>query len=112
MPPPTFTCCARVAGAKPQDSSTRASVATSPSMHRAPICRPSSPIQAHKTHPLKLLATPTYASGRFDCDWCGQRGSGFSYHCAECSYDLHMVCASKPLRIHDQSHCHELHLTF
>ncbi|XP_030472403.2 protein VACUOLELESS GAMETOPHYTES-like [Syzygium oleosum] len=68
--------------------------------------------QGHKTYPLKLLATPTYARGRFDCDGCGQRGRGFSYHCAECTYDLRIVCASKPLRIHDQSHCHVLHLTF
>ncbi|XP_048138708.1 uncharacterized protein LOC115734738 isoform X2 [Rhodamnia argentea] len=68
----------------------------------------------HPSHPhrLKLLTTPAYPSGRFICNGCRQQGSGFGYHCAECRFDLHIVCASKPLRIHDQSHRHEHHLAF
>lgn len=66
----------------------------------------------HENHPLELLTSPAYANGSFNCNGCRQRGSGFSYHCAECRFDLHIVCASKPLRIRHQSHHHELHLAF
>lgn len=67
---------------------------------------------SHPSHTLSLLPTPIYPGGVFSCDGCGYRGHGFSYHCNSCDFDLHMLCASKPLTIFHQSHSHQLHLTF
>lgn len=63
-------------------------------------------------HPLTLLPVPTYPGALFNCDACGRRGHGFNYHCALCDFDLHMLCASKPLVFFHSSHPHQLQLTF
>ncbi|KAM7479602.1 hypothetical protein LguiA_027815 [Lonicera macranthoides] len=68
---------------------------------------------SHPLHPLSLLPTPTYPGGIFNCDACNRRGNGFSYHCPTCDFDLHVLCASKPLSISHHYHPdHPLDLTF
>ncbi|MBA0579661.1 uncharacterized protein LOC105768540 [Gossypium raimondii] len=67
---------------------------------------------AHPGHSLSLLPAPAYPVGYFNCDACGQRGHGFNYHCNQCDFDIHSVCASKPLSIHCHSHPCQLQLFF
>ncbi|KAK4734941.1 hypothetical protein R3W88_009202 [Solanum pinnatisectum] len=67
---------------------------------------------AHPDHPLALLPRSKYPRGLFNCDACNHRGDGFSYHCRDCEYDLHVICASKPLKITHQLHQCQLVLTF
>ncbi|XP_059300093.1 uncharacterized protein LOC132052528 [Lycium ferocissimum] len=67
---------------------------------------------SHPNHPLNLLPTSKYPGGQFNCDACKQRGNGFSYHCSHCEFDLHVICASKPLKITHQLHQCSLELTF
>lgn len=66
----------------------------------------------HASHPLTLLPVSTYPGGVFNCDACNRCGNGFSYHCKLCDYDLHIVCASKPLSVGHRLHNHPLMLTF
>lgn len=65
---------------------------------------------AHLSHPLILFPYPTYTSGSFFCDACGQIGCAFSYCCALCEVDLHVQCAFLPLKASHKSHQHELKL--
>ncbi|GAA0187061.1 hypothetical protein LIER_34349 [Lithospermum erythrorhizon] len=48
---------------------------------------------SHPLHSLTLVPYPTHQSGSFYCDICKQIGSGLSYCCAECEFDLHVHCA-------------------
>ncbi|KAL3537286.1 hypothetical protein ACH5RR_000652 [Cinchona calisaya] len=66
------------------------------------------------THPLTFLPIPTYSTYAFTCIACGSHGSGFSYSCAHCEFDLHMNCALfLPARIRIlNKHPHELTLAF
>eukprot|EP00262_Sarcandra_glabra_P008688 TRINITY_DN22330_c0_g1_i1.p1 TRINITY_DN22330_c0_g1~~TRINITY_DN22330_c0_g1_i1.p1 ORF type:complete len:260 (+),score=14.24 TRINITY_DN22330_c0_g1_i1:106-885(+) len=67
----------------------------------------------HPNHPLSLLPLPAYAEGFFKCDACGEKGNGFSYHCVACNIDLHVLCATRPLSVSNQSHHqHPLGLAF
>ncbi|KAL4378609.1 hypothetical protein GQ457_02G011630 [Hibiscus cannabinus] len=78
-------------------------------------CTQLPPLISHPSHPahsLTLLPAPAYPVGYFSCDACGQRGHGFSYHCNQCEFDVHPLCASKPLAIHCHSHPCQLHLCF
>ncbi|XP_031372119.1 uncharacterized protein LOC116187515 [Punica granatum] len=72
------------------------------------------PPHFHSCHQLKLLPAPAHPSGFFKCDGCGHHGDGFSYRCttAGSDFDLHVVCATKPLKDTHRSHLHELSLTF
>nr|XP_043612999.1 uncharacterized protein LOC122584971 [Erigeron canadensis] len=67
---------------------------------------------SHREHSLSLLPTPIYPGGFFRCDACTQHGTKFSYHCHFCDYDLHVLCASKPLSTNHPFHPHPLVLTF
>ncbi|XVF14143.1 hypothetical protein REPUB_Repub09cG0032100 [Reevesia pubescens] len=67
---------------------------------------------AHPGHSLSLLPTPAYPVGYFRCDACGQQGHGFNYHCNQCDFDVHSICASKPLSLYHQSHPCQLQLFF
>ncbi|MQL87885.1 hypothetical protein Taro_020434 [Colocasia esculenta] len=68
---------------------------------------------ADPSHALALLAVPAYPEGFFNCDACGQKGVGFSYHCGTCSLDVHTLCASMPLSVTHQAHPpHPLALAF
>ncbi|KAK6140560.1 hypothetical protein DH2020_025704 [Rehmannia glutinosa] len=66
----------------------------------------------HKEHSFTLLPEPAYAEGLFNCDACGERGKGFSYHCKPCGMDLHILCAAMPLTLTSICHTHVLNLTF
>nr|GMD71778.1 putative DC1, C1-like, Zinc finger, RING/FYVE/PHD-type [Ipomoea batatas] len=48
---------------------------------------------SHHLHPLTLTPYPTYPSNSFYCNSCTLIGSGFSYSCSECDFDLHVHCA-------------------
>ncbi|KAM3322487.1 hypothetical protein P3S67_003638 [Capsicum chacoense] len=67
---------------------------------------------SHPNHPLNLFPTSKYPGGQFNCDACKRHGNGFSYHCSYCEFDLHVICASKPLKITHQLHQCSLELTF
>ncbi|KAL2933363.1 Histone-lysine N-methyltransferase trithorax [Bienertia sinuspersici] len=50
----------------------------------------------HFTHPHPLMYTETdYKS--YQCNVCNRTGKGMRYHCAQCNYDLHKVCAQEPI---------------
>lgn len=53
---------------------------------------------SHPTHPLTLAPYPTYPSNSFFCNSCNLVGTGLSYGCSLCEFDLHVHCAymSKP----------------
>ncbi|KAG9130858.1 hypothetical protein Leryth_024964 [Lithospermum erythrorhizon] len=63
-------------------------------------------------HVLCLLEKPKYPEGIFNCDACGQKGGGFSYHCETCGTDLHILCASLPIHFNHHCHVHQLTLSF
>ncbi|XP_076956774.1 uncharacterized protein LOC143632068 [Bidens hawaiensis] len=48
---------------------------------------------SHPPHPLTLVPYPTYPSNSFYCNSCQIIGTGFSYSCADCEFDLHVHCA-------------------
>ncbi|KAJ4903814.1 Uncharacterized protein Rs2_17765 [Raphanus sativus] len=54
-------------------------------------------------HPL----TKVDGVGRYICDGCKTEGSGRSYRCASCNYDLHEYCATCPPTL--VSHLHPQH---
>ncbi|KAH0749771.1 hypothetical protein KY290_029003 [Solanum tuberosum] len=67
---------------------------------------------SHPNHPLNLLPMSKYPGGQFNCDACKRHGTGFSYHCSYCEFDLHVICASRPLKITHELHQCSLELTF
>ncbi|KAG9129167.1 hypothetical protein Leryth_006453, partial [Lithospermum erythrorhizon] len=67
---------------------------------------------SHPIHTLTLLPVSLYPGGIFSCDACNNQGNGFSYHCHTCDFDLHVLCAIKPLRIKHQLHPCQVELTF
>ncbi|KAL4585795.1 hypothetical protein LXL04_010421 [Taraxacum kok-saghyz] len=48
---------------------------------------------SHPLHPLNLVPYPTYPSNSFYCNSCKIIGTGFSYSCSDCDFDLHVQCA-------------------
>ncbi|XP_012481576.1 uncharacterized protein LOC105796409 [Gossypium raimondii] len=46
----------------------------------------------HPHHPLLLMQNAPYSSGRYICNFCGERGNDFVYHCS-CPFDFHIKCA-------------------
>ncbi|CDY30469.1 BnaA04g25700D [Brassica napus] len=67
--------------------------------------------QAFKYHPLTLLHSPPYGHS-YTCDACGQYGSGFTYNCSECQYDVHVGCAFIPETVKREDHDHPLTLVY
>lgn len=68
---------------------------------------------SHPLHPLTLQQTPTYPNRTYACDACGRGGTAFSYTCAHCEFDLHLLCATMPETITaEELHPHELTLVF
>ncbi|CAN7007224.1 unnamed protein product [Brassica rapa subsp. trilocularis] len=65
----------------------------------------------HFTHVHPL--TKVYDFGGFICNGCNTYGSGKTYRCASCNYDLHDCCATCPRTLHCFVHPqHELTLVF
>lgn len=48
---------------------------------------------SHPSHPLTLVPYPTYPSNSFYCNSCKITGTGLSYSCSDCEFDLHVHCA-------------------
>ncbi|XP_076956775.1 uncharacterized protein LOC143632069 [Bidens hawaiensis] len=48
---------------------------------------------SHPQHHLTLVPYPTYPSNSFYCNSCNIIGTGFSYSCSDCDFDLHVQCA-------------------
>ncbi|KAJ3696443.1 hypothetical protein LUZ61_000148 [Rhynchospora tenuis] len=67
---------------------------------------------SHPAHTLLFELTPTYDSGKFGCNACGDEGSTFCLRCRECNYDLHLHCAALPHKVNHHSHNHPLSLVY
>ncbi|KZV23617.1 hypothetical protein F511_24026 [Dorcoceras hygrometricum] len=67
--------------------------------------------KCHLDHPLTLLTAPPYKDG-FTCNACLKDGKAFAYHCATCSYDLHIDCITWPETVTRQDHKHPLSLYY
>lgn len=50
-------------------------------------------LPSHPSHPLTLVPYPTYPSNSFYCDSCKLTGTGLSYCCSDCEFDIHVHCA-------------------
>ncbi|CDY17853.1 BnaC04g03660D [Brassica napus] len=48
----------------------------------------------------------------YTCNACDQYGSGFTYHCSNCKYNLHVGCASLPETVEREDHEHPLILLY
>ncbi|XP_024010885.1 uncharacterized protein LOC18015500 isoform X2 [Eutrema salsugineum] len=48
----------------------------------------------------------------YTCDACGEYGSGFTYNCSECQYDVHVGCAFIPETVEREDHEHPLTLLY
>ncbi|KAL2939309.1 Histone-lysine N-methyltransferase 2D [Bienertia sinuspersici] len=57
---------------------------------------PKTDIIEHFTHPHPLIYIET-DYGTFRCNACNRNGRGKRYHCAQCNFDLHKVCAQSPI---------------
>jgi nucleoredoxin len=44
-------------------------------------------------HPHPLVKKASVYRGNYRCSVCSEGGSGWVYHCAECSFDAHPRCA-------------------
>ncbi|KAF3791242.1 hypothetical protein EJ110_NYTH07729 [Nymphaea thermarum] len=67
---------------------------------------------SHASHTLTLVHASPYLQGTSECDACCKpidSSTGFSYHCTQCSFDLHTHCAFLPPTINNPSSGH-LHL--
>ncbi|KAG2309625.1 hypothetical protein Bca52824_029373 [Brassica carinata] len=74
-------------------------------------CTKKTAITSCTNHPLTLLHSPPYGHS-YTCDACGQYGSGFTYNCSECQYDLHVGCAFIPETVEREDHDHPLTLVY
>ncbi|EOA28314.1 hypothetical protein CARUB_v10024514mg [Capsella rubella] len=69
---------------------------------------------SHKSHPdhsLTLHHSSPYGQP-YTCDACGEYGSGFTYHCSACQYDVHVGCAFIPENVKREDHEHPLTLLY
>ncbi|ESQ28969.1 hypothetical protein EUTSA_v10023934mg, partial [Eutrema salsugineum] len=67
--------------------------------------------KSHPDHPLTLLYSPPYGQS-YGCNACGELGSGFTYNCSECQYDVHVGCAFIPETAEPEDHEHPLTLLY
>ncbi|CAH2058032.1 unnamed protein product [Thlaspi arvense] len=68
--------------------------------------------KSHPNHPLTLLYSPPYVQSSYTCDACGEYGSGFTYNCSICQYDVHVGCVSMPETMKHDEHAHPLTLIY
>ncbi|XP_010442014.1 PREDICTED: uncharacterized protein LOC104725107 [Camelina sativa] len=68
--------------------------------------------KSHQDHPLTLLHSPPDERSVYTCDACDQYGSGFTYHCSNCNYNLHVGCTFIPETIDREDHEHPLTLLY
>ncbi|KAK1424923.1 hypothetical protein QVD17_20264 [Tagetes erecta] len=70
--------------------------------------------KSHPEHPLTLLPLSPYnnENGEFTCNACFSDGTGFTYHCSVCKFDLHIQCVSLPETVKRDDHKHMLKLFY
>ncbi|PWA44881.1 zinc finger, PHD-type, C1-like protein [Artemisia annua] len=70
--------------------------------------------KSHPAHPLALLSSSPYknANDMFTCNACFKDGSGFTYHCSICGYDLDVKCANLRETVKRDDHQHFLKLYY
>ncbi|CAE5987038.1 unnamed protein product [Arabidopsis arenosa] len=68
--------------------------------------------KSHPDHPLILLYSPQNNHSTYTCDACGEYGSGFTYNCSICQYDIHVGCVSMPETMKHDEHSHPLALIY
>ncbi|XP_010514676.1 PREDICTED: uncharacterized protein LOC104790594 [Camelina sativa] len=68
--------------------------------------------KSHADHPLTLLYSPQNNQSTYTCDACGEYGSGFTYNCSICHYDVHVGCVSMPETMKHDEHAHTLVLLY
>ncbi|KAJ0836843.1 putative chromatin regulator PHD family [Helianthus annuus] len=70
--------------------------------------------KSHPEHPLTLLPLAPYDNkdGEYTCNACCSDGTGFTYHCSICTYDLHITCVSLAETVKRADHKHELKLFY
>ncbi|XP_076956730.1 uncharacterized protein LOC143632018 [Bidens hawaiensis] len=69
--------------------------------------------KSHLEHPLTLLPIALYnKNGEFTCGACFSDGTGFTYHCSICKFDLHVPCVSLPETVKRPDHKHPLKLFY
>ncbi|XP_023738828.1 uncharacterized protein LOC111886817 [Lactuca sativa] len=70
--------------------------------------------KSHPEHPLTLLPLAPYnnENGEFTCNACFSDGTGFTYHCSVCKFDLHIQCVSLPETVTRSDHEHILKLYY
>ncbi|KAF8047941.1 hypothetical protein N665_2755s0004 [Sinapis alba] len=68
--------------------------------------------KSHPDHPITLLYSPPYDHQSYECDACGEYGTGFTYNCSECKYDVHVGCAFIPETVEREDHKHPLILLY
>ncbi|CDY22774.1 BnaA08g06040D [Brassica napus] len=75
---------------------------------KKPVNRPSVRHPSHN-HPLRLSSVRRTS---YECDACGEYGSGFTYNCSVCKYDVHVGCAFIPETVDREDHKHPLTLLY
>lgn len=68
--------------------------------------------KSHPDHPITLFYSPPYDHQSYECDACGEYGSGFTYNCSVCKYDVHVGCAFIPETVDREDHKHPLTLLY
>ncbi|XP_010544531.1 PREDICTED: uncharacterized protein LOC104817156 [Tarenaya hassleriana] len=68
--------------------------------------------KSHPDHPLTLVHSPPYSQSIYTCDACGEYGTGFTYSCSECQFDVHVGCVSLPETMERDDHEHPLTLLY
>nr|XP_043624669.1 uncharacterized protein LOC122596199 [Erigeron canadensis] len=70
--------------------------------------------KSHPEHPLTLLPVAPYnnTNGEFTCNACFSDGTGYTYHCSICTFDLHIQCVNLPETMKRNDHEHELKLFY
>ncbi|EOA31845.1 hypothetical protein CARUB_v10015072mg [Capsella rubella] len=68
--------------------------------------------KSHPNHPLTLLYSPQNNNSTYTCNACGEYGSGFTYNCSTCQYDVHVGCVSMPETMKHSEHAHTLALIY
>lgn len=58
------------------------------------------------------LAPYNNENGEFTCNACFSDGTGFTYHCSVCKFDLHIQCVSLPETVTRSDHEHILKLYY
>ncbi|KAK1424920.1 hypothetical protein QVD17_20261 [Tagetes erecta] len=92
------------------------SVASTPKVQRPSFPQKGSKNEAikHFTHPhnLSLVDINSDTENEVVCSGCKGDGTGFTYNCSICKFDLHITCANLPETVNRPDHEHVLKLFY